>query len=251
MIPIKSQSEIELMRQGGKILATVLNLVVKEIKPGVQTRDLDELAESEIRLAGGFPIFKGYHKFPTSICTCINDEVVHAPAKPSRELKQGDIVSIDLGIRYPSKNGMITDMAVTVPVGKISKSAKKLLEVTKKSLEIAIDEIRPNKNLGNISFAIQNYAEKNNFNVVKDLVGHGVGKKLHEEPQVPNYGKKNTGPILLPGMTLAIEPMVVIGESDLVEDKNGAFKTKDGSLSAHFEHTVLITEDGVEILTKK
>lgn len=250
MIPIKTSQEIEIMRKGGKILASVLKLVAKAVKPGIGTQELDELAEDEIRLAGGFPIFKGYHGFPTAICTCLNNEIVHAPARPSRILKDGDILSLDLGLRYPAKNGLITDMAVTLPVGKITKLARKLISVTEQALYLSIKQIKPGNYLGDISWAIQKHAAKNNFSVVRDLSGHGVGKKLHEEPQILNYGKPKTGPILKPGMTLAIEPMLNQGDYRVIEDKHGIFKTKDNLLSAHFEHTVLITQTGVEILTK-
>ena len=251
MIPIKTQSEIEIMRQCGKHLARILNLLVKQVKPGINTKDLDQIAEDEIKKINGWPAFKGYRGFPTAICTCINEEIVHAPAKPGRALKDGDILSIDIGLRHPIKHGLITDMAITVPVGKIPKSTKKLLDITKKSLDLAIKKIKPQRYLGDISYTIQNFVEKNKFNVVYELVGHGVGHKLHEPPQIPNYGEKGTGPILKPGMTLAIEPMVVVGEPEVIEDyKTSAFKTKDNSLVAHFEHTVLVTEKGSEILTK-
>ena len=267
MIIIKTQQEIEIMREGGKILARILKMVAEKVEPGIGTKELNTFAEQEIRKAGGWPAFKGYHKFPTTLCTCINSEIVHAPALPDRKLKSGDILSIDVGMRYPARpvrrspdseayrdvggKGLVTDTSITVPVGKISKEAKKLLSVTKKSLNLAIKKIKPGISLGNISYTIQEFVEKNNFNVVRDLVGHGVGKKVHEEPQIPNYGLKNTGPILQAGMTLAIEPMVTAGDFKVIVDKDKqTFKTKDGSLSAHFEHTVLVIERGSEILTK-
>jgi methionyl aminopeptidase len=250
MIPIKTSKEIETMRQGGKILASILDIVIKKVKPGVGTQELDQLAEDEIRLAGGFPIFKGYHGFPTAICTCINDEVVHAPAKPNRILKSGDILTLDLGMRYPAKNGMIVDMAKTISVGKINKSTKKLINVTEQTLTLSIKKIKAGAYLGDISHTIQQHAEKNGFSVVRDLSGHGVGKRLHEDPQILNYGKPQTGPILKAGMTLAIEPMINIGEYSVIEDKKGIFKTKDNKLSAHFEHTILVTQNGAEILTQ-
>ncbi len=251
MIIIKSQQEIKIMRQSGRILAQILNLLVKKVKPGIGTKELNQIAEREIRLAGGWPIFKGYQGFPTTLCTSINSEVVHAPAIPDRKLKSGDILSIDIGIKYPAKNGMITDMSTTVAVGKISKPAKKLIETTKKALNLAIKTVKPGVHLGDISNVIQKYAEKNNFNVVRDLVGHGVGRKLHEPPQIPNYGLPGSGPILQAGMTLAFEPMVTAGTYEVKIDKNGqTYKTKDGSLAAHFEHTILVTKKGSEILTK-
>jgi len=252
MIIIKSKDEIEIMREGGKILAQILDKVIKEVKPGMGTRYLDKLAEDEIKLAGGWPAFKGYHRFPSTLCTCINEEVVHAPAIPDRKLKEGDLLSIDVGMRYPAKNGLVTDMATTVAVGNYSRVAKKLMEVTTKCLEEAIKQVKPGANLGNISAVIQKHAEKNKFNVVRELVGHGVGQKVHEPPQIPNYGVKNTGPVLAPGMTLAIEPMVVAGNYEVEIGKDGqTYRTADGSLAAHFEHTVLVTESGVEILTKE
>ena len=251
MIPIKNEKEIQLMREAGKELARILNLVVKKVKVGIGTKELDELAEKEIRKIKGFPIFKGYQGFTTTLCTCINEEVVHAVAIPDRKLKNGDIFSIDVGMRLPSKGGMVVDMATTVKIGKVPKQTEKLVGVTKKALELAIKKIKPGVHLGDMSSEVQKYVEKNGFNVVRDLVGHGVGKKLHEDPQVPNYGLSGTGPILKPGMTLAIEPMVVQGHWQLEFKKdNQAYATVDKSLAAHFEHTVLITDKGCEILTK-
>ncbi|MDD5289863.1 MAG: type I methionyl aminopeptidase [Patescibacteria group bacterium] len=251
MIIIKSSNQISQMREGGKILARVLNMAGKMVKPGIGTAELDEFVESEIRAAGGFPIFKGYHGFPTALCTSINDEVVHAPAKPNRVLKDGDIVGLDVGMRYPAKNGLVVDTATTVAVGKISKPAKKLMAAAKDALNVAIKKIKPGIKLGDISAAIQMEVEKKGFSVVRDLVGHGVGEKLHEEPQIPNFGLPGLGPIIKTGMTLAIEPMITAGHHAVVEDaKTGAFKTADNSLSAHFEHTILVTEKGCEILTK-
>lgn len=250
MIPLKTAQEIALMRQGGHILARILKLVEEQVKPGLGTKELDELAESEIRLVGGFPAFKGYRGFPSSLCTCLNEEIVHAPALPNRQLKQGDILSLDLGMRYPAKKGLVVDMAITLPVGKVSKDVQKLIHVTRKALNLAVKKIKPGLHLGDVSLAIQEFVEKNGFNVVKELVGHGVGRKVHEEPQIPNYGLKNTGPILELGMTLALEPMVTMGDFKVILDKDKqTFKTADGSLSAHFEHTVLVTEKGSEVLT--
>lgn len=251
MIQIKSAQQIEIMRAGGKILAHVLKLVGAAVRPGIGTKKLNQIAEQEIIQAGGFPIFKGYHGFPTGLCVSVDDEVVHGPALPNRQLQEGSLVGLDLGIRYPAKNGLITDMAVSVPVGKISPAAQKLLQVTESVLYAAVQNIKAGIHLGDISFAIQTAVEKNGFNVVRELVGHGVGKKLHEEPQIPNYGLLGSGPILASGMTLAIEPMVVAGDFDLIIDpQNKAYKTADGSLSAHFEHTILVTEHGFEILTQ-
>lgn len=250
MILIKSPSEIETMRQGGKILARILKLVAAQAQPGITTKQLDNLAETEIIKASGQPAFKGYHGFRTTLCTCLNSEVVHAPARPSRTLQDGDLLSIDIGMRYPAKHGLITDTAITIPIGKISPAAKKILNTTKKCLDLAIKTSQPNIHLGDVSAVIENHANKNGFNVTRELVGHGVGKKLHEEPQIPNYGSPGTGPILKPGMTLAIEPMLLAGGSELMQSSTGAYQTADEALSAHFEHTILITPQGNEILTK-
>jgi methionyl aminopeptidase len=251
MIIIKSEKQIELMKEGGKILARILNAAAKMVKPGIGTAELDKFVEDEIRSAGAFPIFKGYQGFPTALCTSINDEVVHGPAKPNRILKDGDIIGLDLGLRYPAKNGLIVDMALTVEVGKVSKPTKKVVAAAKEALETAIKKIKPGNKLGDISSVIQVAVEKQGFSVVRDLVGHGVGEKLHEEPQIPNFGLPGTGPILEAGMTLAIEPMVIAGGYAVIEDpKSGAFRSADGSLSTHFEHTILVTEKGCEILTK-
>lgn len=250
-IPIKTPSQIETIRQSGQILARVLNLLIKKVKVGVGTKYLNDLAEDEIIKAGGWPIFKGYQGFPTAICSCLTTEIVHAPAIPDRILQAGDLLTIDAGIRFPAKKGMITDMAITVPIGQISKAEEKLLKVTRQSLDLAIEKIKPGIHLGDLSFAIQEFVEKNGFNVIRELVGHGVGEKLHEEPQIPNYGLKGTGPILKSGMTLAIEPMVSMGHYAIALAKNKiTYKMHDDSPCAHFEHTVLVTEKGSEILTK-
>lgn len=250
-IPIKTPNQIQTMRQGGKILARILDLLVREAKPGIGTKYLDALAEKEIRKYGGWPAFKGYQGFPSSICTCLKNEIVHAPAIPNRFLKDSDILTIDIGMRYPAKNGLIVDMAATIPIGKITDEEEKLLQVTKDALNIAIKKIKPGHHLGVVSSAIQEFVEKNNFKVIRDLVGHGVGEKLHEEPQIPNFGNPDAGPILKSGMTLALEPMVSAGSYEIILDKNKqTFKMKDDSACAHFEHTVLVTEKGSEILTR-
>jgi methionyl aminopeptidase len=264
MIIIKTDKEIEIMRQGGKILASILKKLVKEIKPGITTGHLEKMACSLIKKAGGRPSFKGFKSiydsraFPTALCTSINNEIVHAPSLPSRKLKSGDIVGIDLGMEYPySKNvhGYYTDMAVTIPVGKISKEAKKLIDVTKKSLILAIKQVKPGNSINNIGRTIQQYVEKEGFSVVRDLVGHGVGTAVHEEPQVPNYEVTNSKRlkkiILKPGMAIAIEPMVNIGDWKVKNGDNGfAILTADGNLSAHFEHTIAVTKKGCEVITK-
>lgn len=270
MIPIKSPQEIEIMRQGGKILARVLEEVAKAIKPGVTTKELDRLAEGLIFSFGAVPAFKGFkgpsdkQPYPATLCTSINEEIVHV-VPSDRILKEGDIIGLDLGILYPPEKcaacplarqgcqgvpGLHTDMAMTLPVGKVSKEAQRIIEVTKKALELAISQVRPGNHLGDISFAIQEYVESRDFSVIRDLTGHGVGRQLHEKPDIPNFGKKGTGPSLQQGMTLALEPMVSAGSYKIKKTKDGfGYQIADGSLSAHFEHTVAITKDGGEILT--
>ena len=250
MIPIKTEKEIELMREGGKILSQILDMIIKKAEVGVGTQELDEFAEAEIKKVGGYPVFKGYGGFPTTTCMSINEEVVHAPAIPDRKLKNGDVLSVDIGMRYPSKGGMVTDMARTKIIGEDIQNAKKLLSVTKESLDKAIKIIKAGVYLGDISYTIQKHVEKNGFNVVRDLSGHGVGRELHEDPQILNFGKPRTGVVLKAGMTLAIEPMVVVGNYRIKTKKDGiTFKTQDNSLSAHFEHTILVTKVGAEVLT--
>jgi methionyl aminopeptidase len=252
MINIKTEQEIKIMEQSGALLSSTLAKIVAQAIPGAHTKDLDKFAEEELRQNGGFPIFKGYGGFPTSICTSLNSEVVHGSAIPDRILKKGDLLSIDIGVRYPAKKGLITDMATSLIVGdEPTAEQQKLMDVTRESLNISISLIKPGIKLGAISHAIQEYVEKNNLNVVRDLVGHGVGHKLHEPPQIPNYGDPQDGVTLEAGMTLAIEPMVTVGSPDVIEDKKTkAYKTIDDKLSAHFEHTVLVTPSGSQILTK-
>ena len=261
MIIIKTKKEIEILRQGGKRLAAILKKIAKEVKPGVTTGFLENLAGRLIKEARGRSSFKNYKSlletkaFRTALCTSINNEVVHAPALPSRKLNAGDIVGIDIGMEYPfgpDTRGYYTDMAVTLPVGKISKEARRLLAATKKCLELAVKEIRPEITLNIVSKTIQNYIESQGLAVVRDLVGHGVGTAVHEEPQIPNYEVESSNKIILkPGMVLAIEPMVNIGDYAIKSLRDGfTIVTADGSLSAHFEHTVVVTEKGCEILTK-
>lgn len=259
MIIIKTKKEIEIMKEGGNILAEVMRKLTKEVKPGITTGYLEKMACDLISKAGGRPSFKGYKAilnakgFPTALCASINDEVVHGPALPSRELKNGDIIGLDLGMEYPKKNGYYTDMAVTAPVGKINKEIKKLINTTKKSLELAIKQVKPGNNLNDIGRAIQKCAEENGFSVVRDLVGHGVGTDVHEEPQIPNYeifDNSLDNVVLKEGMTIAIEPMINIGDYKIKCAKDGfTILTKDESISAHFEHTVAVTENGHKILT--
>lgn len=274
MITIKTEEEVRVLRNGGKVLSSVLKEVAKLVRPGATTMDLEEKACELIKKAGGRPAFKGYKQsrrmkgFPTALCTSINDEIVHAPAKPARILRQGDIIGIDIGMEYPiqkkiAKNiifnkfsklgGYYTDMAVTVMVGDIKdKEVLRLIKVTKKSLSLAIRQVKPGNTINDIGKAIQKYVEGEKFSVVRDLVGHGVGYEVHEDPQVPNYGITYLDDIVLkPGMVIAIEPMVNTGKSDITTGADGmTIKTLDESLSAHFEHTVAVTCDGCLIITE-
>lgn len=247
---VKTQAEIEIIAQGGAILARALGAAASAVRPGVRTDELNRIAEEEILRAGAEPSFKGYgqdkNRFPAALCTSVNSVVVHGV--PGGEvLKEGDIVGLDLGVKY--KN-LYSDAAVTVPVGKISAEAAKLVRVTERALDAAIAEARAGNKIGDISAAIQKTAEEEGMNVVRELIGHGVGYAVHEDPAVPCYGRPGTGPLLQVGMVLAIEPMVVLGGYK-VECAPGTwpFLTVDGSLAAHFEHTIAITGEGPRILT--
>jgi methionyl aminopeptidase len=248
MIIIKTKDEIEKMRKGGRILAWIMRELQREVKKGVSTEKLNEIAEKLVKEKGAEPSFKNYRHYPSSLCTSVNDRVVHAIPREDEILKNGDIISLDLGIKYLD---YYTDMAVTLPVEKVSQKAKKLLAVTQKAMGKALEWVKPGNFIGDISYAIQKYVEGEGFSVVRDLVGHGLGKEVHEEPRIPNYGVPKTGPILEEGMTIAIEPMVTVGgwEVETLDD-GWSVKTKDGSLSAHFEQTILVTKRGYEILTK-
>ncbi len=263
MIIIKTEKEIAIMREGGRILAKILKRIKAEVKPGITTGHLEQLACDLIKKARGRPSFKGYKSmldskaFPTALCTSINNEIVHAPALPSRKLSHGDIIGIDVGMEYPygyNLSGYYTDTAITVPVGKVNKKVERLLKITEKSLKLAIKEIKPNSTLNDIGKAIQRYVEARNFSVVRDLVGHGVGTAVHEDPQVPNYeivGTNIKNIVLKPGMTIAIEPMVNVGGWEVKGLADGfTIVTADNSLSAHFEHTVAVTKKGCEVLTE-
>ena len=247
MITIKSRSEIEKMRLAGRITGDVLKEIEKHIKPGISTKQLDKIAYNYIVSKGATPSFLNYNGFPGSICASPNDWVVHGIPSKEIVLKEGDIISIDVGA---CKDGYHGDAARTFAVGEISDEAKRLIEVTKQSFFEGIKHAVHGKKLGDISAAIQEYVESNGYSVVRDLVGHGIGKKLHEDPSVPNFGTKGRGVKLAAGMTLAIEPMVNAGEYDVcVLDDDWTVVTEDGSLSAHYENTILITKDGCEILT--
>lgn len=252
MIIIKTLDEIKIMREGGKVLANIIKQVSDAVRPGIATKCLDELCEELILKYGAKSAFKNYkaegfsRAYPSSLCVSVNEEIVHA-VPSDRILKQGDIVSLDCGIWY---SGLCVDMAVTVPVGKIAPEAGRLIRITKKAFKRGLKKIRPGNTIGDIGNTIQRYVEDQGFNVIRDLVGHGVGKKLHEDPEIPNFGKRHHGLILKPGMTLAIEPMVVMGGWQVKTGKDGfGIKTLDNSLSAHFEHTVAVTENGCEVLT--
>ncbi|MDK2904778.1 MAG: methionyl aminopeptidase [Eubacteriaceae bacterium] len=247
MITIKSQKEIDLMRQAGSIVAKAHCLIEEMIKPGVTTLELDQAVEALIRDAGAIPTFKGYSGYPKSICTSVNEEVVHGiPSK--RKLNEGDIVSVDIGATF---QGYVGDAARTHPVGKISDEADKLIKITRESFYKGIQYAREGYRLSDISNAIQTYVEANSFSIVRDFVGHGVGSKMHEDPPIPNYGPKGRGPRLRAGMTLAIEPMVNIGTFEVrILDDEWTVVTLDGKLSSHYEHSVLITGTGEpELLT--
>jgi len=225
----------------------VLRELASALRPGITTADLDRLAERLIREAGAEPAFKGYQGFPASICTSINDEVVHGIPSPRRVIREGDVVSIDVGARYHGYHG---DSAATFAVGAVSAEARRLLEVTRRSLEAGIAAARPGHRVGDVGHAVQQVVEAAGFSVVRDYAGHGIGRAMHEDPQVPNYGQPGTGLRLRPGLVLAIEPMVNAGGPAVRTDPDGwTVRTVDGSLSAHFEHTVLITEGEPEVLT--
>ena len=256
MVTIKSQKEIEIIRQGGGILAEVLADTVKKVAAGVKTIQLDQFAEQEIIRKGGLPSFKNYRAhegevaFPTTLCTSVNEQLVHVPAS-DYVLKDGDILNIDVGMVYPAKGGLFTDMAVTVPVGKISQIGRKLIKVTKNSLDLGIAQVKPGNHISDISRAIQEYVESQGFSVVRQLVGHGVGYQVHEEPKIPNYIDKSQKDVeLKEGMVLAIEPMVSAGDYPIktLEDQWSVVMA-DGSLGAHFEHTIAVTKAGHEVLT--
>jgi methionyl aminopeptidase len=246
MIVLKSKREIEIIRANGRIVAQTLKMLGENIKPGIKTKELDRLAKEFIKQSQAQPAFFGYRGFPANICVSINDEVVHG-IPGERELKEGDIVSVDVGVL---KNGYYGDAAYTFAVGQVSEEAFRLIEITRNSLSKGIEVCKAGANLFDISYVIQSYVEQNGFQVVRELVGHGIGQNMHEEPQIPNYGNKGEGPILEEGMVLAIEPMVNQKTFEVKTKEDGwTVLTADGSLSAHFEHTVALTADGAEVLT--
>lgn len=246
-ILIKTQEEIEIMAEGGKILAQILAKLENEVRPGIATRILENKARELIRLFKVKPAFLGYEGYPTALCTSVNNVVVHE-VPSQRILKEGDIISLDFGIIY---KGYYTDMAATVGVGKISPQAQRLIRVTKKALKRGIKKARPGNTFGDVGNTIQRYVESQGFQVVRDLCGHGIGKNLHEEPQILNYGKRHSGPKILPGMVFCLEPMVTAGDWRIKQSKDGyGWETQDGSLSAHFEHMVAVTRNGTKVLTE-
>ncbi len=249
MISIKTPQEIEIMAKAGKILAKIMRELKDKVEPGLTTNQLDKLAQELIFKYGVKSAFKGYKGFPAVLCASLNEQIVHA-IPLDRELKQGDILSLDLGIIY---KGFYSDMAFTVPIGAIDPEVNRLIRATKKALKRGIGRVKPGKTLGDIGHAIQKHIEDQGFQVIKDLCGHGIGKQLQQEPEVLNFGQRHKGEILKPGMVLAIEPMAVIGNPGIkkcLKGGNLCYQTIDNSLSAHFEHTVAVTEKGPRILTK-
>ncbi len=276
IMTIKTREEIVILREGGRRLAQILQKVVQAAKPGVSTFDLDRLAEELIFSSGGKPAFKGYRiretrsPYPASLCVSTNDEVVHGIPRKDRIFKDGDVVGLDIGMQWPASakatagkpvsqmsnvkgqmSGLYTDMAVTIGIGKISSERERLLRLTRESLDIGINEVKPGAQVGDIGYAIECHLKKHGLGVVRDLGGHGVGYELHEEPLIPNYGRPHSGPELKEGMVIAIEPMATLGDWRVVLDRDEwTFRTADGSLAAHFEHTVAVTKSGGEILTR-
>jgi methionyl aminopeptidase len=247
-VVLKSSQEIEKMRRAGRVVREVLELVRSKVKPGATTYDLEKAAEARVNELGVKAAFKGYHGFPCVLCTSVNSEVVHGIPSPKRVLKEGDIVSVDFGVVV---DGYYGDAAITVPVGAIDSRAQKLLDVTEKSLKAGIAAVKPGATLGDVGAAVQGVVEGGGFSVVRDFVGHGIGMSMHEDPQVPNFGEAGRGMKLKPGMVLAIEPMVNAGKPDVQVLPDGwTAVAKDGSMSAHFEHTVAVTASGAQVLTE-
>ncbi len=247
-VVLKSSKEIEKMRRAGQVVREVLELVRSKVRPGATTFDLERAAEARVNELGVKAAFKGYHGFPCMLCTSVNSEVVHGIPSPKRVLKEGDIVSVDFGVVV---DGYYGDAAITVPVGRIDEKAERLLKTTEASLKAGIAAVKPGATLGDVGAAVQGVVEGGGFSVVRDFVGHGIGAQMHEDPQVPNFGEAGRGMRLKPGMVLAIEPMVNAGGPDVrVLDDGWTAVAKDGSMSAHFEHTVAVTASGAQILTE-
>jgi methionyl aminopeptidase len=249
VIVLKSAREIEIMRQGGHILADLMEHLRSTVKAGMSTLEIDEHVEAFITRRSALTAFKGYRGFPASVCVSINEEVVHGIPSAHRHLKEGDIVGLDLGCIV---GGYYADCAFTMAIGEIPSAVERLLAVTRRSLELAVEQCRPGRRLSDVSHAVQQHVEAHGFAVVRAFVGHGIGRALHEEPQVPNFGEPGRGPQLKPGMVLAIEPMVTMGGGDVrILDDGWTAVTTDGSLAAHFEHTVAITDQGPSVLTRR
>ena len=249
MIVLKSAREIALMRRAGHILAGVVERLRASVRSGMSTLDVDEDVEAYIHREGAAPAFKGYRGFPATVCVSINEEVVHGIPSPRRKIHEGDIVGLDLGCIV---EGYYADCAFTLPVGPVPADVQKLLDVTRESLDRAIQECRPERRLSDVSHAVQSHVETHGFSIVRAFVGHGIGRALHEEPQIPNFGDPGRGPQLRAGMVLAIEPMVTMGSWEVrILDDGWTAVTQDGSLAAHFEHTVAVTENGPEVLTSR
>lgn len=247
MTSVKTTKEIQAMRESGKMLATILQLLSHKLAAGMTTKDLSNIASTELKKLGGQPSFLHFQGYPDVLCVSINDEVVHGIPKVSKLIVEGDIVSLDFGVTYQN---MITDAAITCIVGKLKGEDKLLVETTKESLLSGIMAVHDGVHTGDIGAAVAGVLVKHNYGIVRDLVGHGVGHHLHEEPNIPNYGRKGTGTVLKSGMTVAIEPMATLGDYEVYTADDGwTVLTEDGSRSAHFEHTILVTEDGAEILT--
>lgn len=247
MIILKSARELKLMRKAARIVGGTLDLMRESVRPGITTAELDRLAEDYIRSCGAVPGFKGLYGFPATICASINDELVHG-IPGDRLLNEGDVLSVDVGAVWKGFNG---DAAVTLPVGRVSDEVQRLLDVTREALGKGIAQAVGGNHLSDISHAIQTHIEAHGLSVVRDYVGHGIGRDMHEDPQIPNYGPPGRGPVLKPGMTLALEPMANLGSYEVqVDDDQWTVRTVDGRVSAHFEHTIAILEDGPEILTK-
>ena len=247
MVEIKTSTELDLMRQASRIVAQVLALLKKEIRAGVSTAELNSLAEREIRNRDAAPAFLGYRGYPATLCVSINEEVVHGIPSDKRIIRSGDVVSLDLGAIY---RGFYGDAAVTVAVGTVKPEISRLIDVTAASLSKALAEVRSGVKLGDVSHAVESFVVSNNMSVVREFTGHGIGRHLHEEPSIPNYGRPGSGITLKPGMTLAIEPMVCLGRPEIVIKNDGwTAVSADGSCTAHFEHTVAVTKNGCEILS--
>jgi methionyl aminopeptidase len=248
MITIKTPQEIAMMREGGRMLAQAMDVVEAAVHPGVTAAELDRLAEKTIRAMGAEPAFKGYEGYPATMCVSVNHEVVHALPTNEKVLQEGDIVGCDLGVRW---KGFCTDMARTIPVGRVTPEAQKLIQVTRDSLEHAISIVEPGKHVGDISAAVESFVKPYGYGIVRELVGHGIGVHLHEDPRIPNFGEAGTGALLREGMVIAIEPMINIGSYRVNVLPDGwTFVTVDGSQSAHFEDTIAITTDGHDVLTR-